>query len=342
MRSEILPAMFNYWHALGKEPRDSDEGKELSEWCTNNWQATHGLTKPSNHFKPTHRSVLWKFRQDDVLKEIAKILNVEMATTETPGWFTAWTWATKQLIKQMTNAELQQLDKQVIEASQKATVEDVFDKEDSELEEDLLEHGFFFTDDLDEDSDDGYDSESDEEEVTADEVYALKNKAAIYHFNQDDAKTSDEEDNDIDASLRRLFPEELQESQNVDLTIEEAEPSSSVPASEGEDPRAEAQKKVEELLRELRNGHHPCDDSPETMTDQLLNRLCYKDFPSLCHACAQLTLKAKDKKINVFFHSHIMAMVATLNFYLDPELLYSWWESSLLAAKALGWGVKHA
>ena len=35
-------------------------------------------------------------------------------------------------------------------------------------------------------------------------------------------------------------------------------------------------------------------------------------------------------------------MVATLNFYLDPELSYSWQESSILAAKALGRGVKHA
>ena len=35
-------------------------------------------------------------------------------------------------------------------------------------------------------------------------------------------------------------------------------------------------------------------------------------------------------------------MVAMLNFYLDPELSYSWRESSVLAAKALGHGVKHA
>lgn len=35
-------------------------------------------------------------------------------------------------------------------------------------------------------------------------------------------------------------------------------------------------------------------------------------------------------------------MVATLNLYLDPELSYTWRESSLLAAKALGHGVRHA
>jgi hypothetical protein len=35
-------------------------------------------------------------------------------------------------------------------------------------------------------------------------------------------------------------------------------------------------------------------------------------------------------------------MVATLNFYLDAELSYSWWKSSILAAKAMGRGIKHA
>jgi hypothetical protein len=35
-------------------------------------------------------------------------------------------------------------------------------------------------------------------------------------------------------------------------------------------------------------------------------------------------------------------MVAALNLYLDPELSYSWRESSVLAAKALGHGVNHA
>ena len=35
-------------------------------------------------------------------------------------------------------------------------------------------------------------------------------------------------------------------------------------------------------------------------------------------------------------------MVATLNFYLDPELSYLWQESLILAAKALGRGAKHA
>lgn len=67
-----------------------------------------------------------------------------------------------------------------------------------------------------------------------------------------------------------------------------------------------------------------------------------QDFPALCRTQAKLSVKAKDKKLDVFFRGHITAMVATLNFYLDPELSYSWQESSVLAEKALGHGVKHA
>lgn len=103
-----------------------------------------------------------------------------------------------------------------------------------------------------------------------------------------------------------------------------------------------ARKEVEKLLRQLRNGQRPHDDSPETATDEILNALSHKDFPALRCAQAKLTVKAKDKKLDVFFRSRITAMVATLNFYLDAELSYSWRESSILAAKAVGHGVMHA
>ena len=100
--------------------------------------------------------------------------------------------------------------------------------------------------------------------------------------------------------------------------------------------------KVEELLWQLREGQRPHDDSPETATDEILNALSHKDFPALCHVQTKLTVKAKDKKLDVFFWSRIMAMVATLNLYLDAKLSYSWRESSILAAKAMGHGIKHA
>jgi hypothetical protein len=104
----------------------------------------------------------------------------------------------------------------------------------------------------------------------------------------------------------------------------------------------EAQEKVVELMKELRQGRCPQDDSPETVSDQLLDGLCYKDFPRLRHACAELKVKSKDKKLDVFFRSRITSMVATLNLYLDLELSYSWREASIIAAKASGRGVNHA
>ena len=103
-----------------------------------------------------------------------------------------------------------------------------------------------------------------------------------------------------------------------------------------------AEDQVAELLKQLREGHCPKDDSPETATDQLLDGLCYKDFPALRRARARLTVKGKDKKLDVFFRSRITAMVATINLYLDSELSYSWRDSSVLAAKAMGHGVYHA
>jgi hypothetical protein len=112
--------------------------------------------------------------------------------------------------------------------------------------------------------------------------------------------------------------------------------------AEGDNTMSAARQEVEKLLQELREGRRPHNDSPETATDQILNMLSHKDFPALRRAWAKLTVKAKDKRLDVFFRSRITAMVATLKFYLDPELSYSWRESSVLAAKAMGRGVKHA
>ena len=81
----------------------------------------------------------------------------------------------------------------------------------------------------------------------------------------------------------------------------------------------EACENVAELLKELQQGQCPRDDSPETIMDQLLDDLCYKDFPRLQCACTELTVKSKDRKLDVFFRSHITSMVATLNLYLDAE-----------------------
>lgn len=72
-----------------------------------------------------------------------------------------------------------------------------------------------------------------------------------------------------------------------------------------------------------------------------MNILNYKDFPALRRARAKLSIKAKDKNLDVIFRARITSMVGTLNLYLDPELAYTWREASLIVAKSLGTGVRN-
>ena len=76
--------------------------------------------------------------------------------------------------------------------------------------------------------------------------------------------------------------------------------------------------------------------------DQTLDHMNYQDFPALRQAKAALTVKARDKKLDVVFQSCITTMVGTLNLYLDPELSYTWWEASLVVAKSQGSGIYQA
>jgi hypothetical protein len=92
----------------------------------------------------------------------------------------------------------------------------------------------------------------------------------------------------------------------------------------------------------MKNKHLPLDTAPKDQTDVFLNALSYKDFPELRRARAKLTVKSKDKLIDVFFRGRITGMLGMLNLYLDPELSYTWQQSSLLASKAAGHGVNHA
>jgi hypothetical protein len=105
---------------------------------------------------------------------------------------------------------------------------------------------------------------------------------------------------------------------------------------------SEAQRRVNELLQDLREGRKPQDNSPDTASDTALDQLHYKDFPALRWICASLTVKSKDKKIDVLFRAQITGMIGVLNLYLDPELSYSWHEASLIAAKSQGHGPSHA
>ena len=80
---------------------------------------------------------------------------------------------------------------------------------------------------------------------------------------------------------------------------------------------------LKELLEAIQNGSQILDPSPETATDRSLNQLNHKDFPTLRRAAASLSVKSKDKKLDVFFRARITAMFATINLYLDSQLSYA-------------------
>lgn len=62
-----------------------------------------------------------------------------------------------------------------------------------------------------------------------------------------------------------------------------------------------AQDHVRELLDNMKNKCPPLDTTPNDQMDAFLNALSYKDFPELQRPCAKLTVKSKDKLLDIFF-----------------------------------------
>lgn len=105
---------------------------------------------------------------------------------------------------------------------------------------------------------------------------------------------------------------------------------------------AKACKKAEELLCELREGRKQVDSSLPNESNIVLDHLDYKDLPNFQCAWAELSVKAKDMKLDVLFHARITGIVGTLNLYLNPQLSYTWCEASLITSKSQGHGINHA
>jgi hypothetical protein len=57
----------------------------------------------------------------------------------------------------------------------------------------------------------------------------------------------------------------------------------------------------QEILQKLRDGQKPQDDTPAMASDAVLDQLHYKNFPALRQVHAKLTIKSKDKKIDIVF-----------------------------------------
>lgn len=60
-------------------------------------------------------------------------------------------------------------------------------------------------------------------------------------------------------------------------------------------------REMQQMVKDLRDGVWPKDDGTETTLDAELNKMSYLDFEGLHKACAKLTVKSKDKMLDVVF-----------------------------------------
>jgi hypothetical protein len=96
------------------------------------------------------------------------------------------------------------------------------------------------------------------------------------------------------------------------------------------------QSATQALLESLLHRHALADESPLSLVDDTLELL--HDHAALSRAWERLMSQSQDKSLDVIFWARISAMVGVLNLFLDPELSYTWRESSVIAAKAQGLG----
>jgi hypothetical protein len=68
------------------------------------------VVNPGARYRLT--DVVWWTRREDIFKEIASILKLDSANTNTPGWFQLRTKASKNILNAMTEDERDALEKE--------------------------------------------------------------------------------------------------------------------------------------------------------------------------------------------------------------------------------------
>jgi hypothetical protein len=135
-RQDILPKMLGHWADIGALDGLDDIAirtktkvctfagmffftqsqvcrQEFCAWLANSWRPERGIARMSNQFKVKKPDLLWRTQKDRVLKEIASILGVTEATTNTPGWFTARLTAMKNILQGMSAVEKKAFDEEI-------------------------------------------------------------------------------------------------------------------------------------------------------------------------------------------------------------------------------------
>jgi hypothetical protein len=69
------------------------------------------LIEPGKQYRLA--DILWWTRQEDVFEEIASIMNLDSADTNTPGWFQHRTKASKNIINRMSDEEKKKMKDEV-------------------------------------------------------------------------------------------------------------------------------------------------------------------------------------------------------------------------------------
>lgn len=93
-------------------------------WMQNNWRSPQKSKAKSVNFKVKRNEVIWNERQDEVLAEIASLLDLESADTHTPGWFEKRMKAIRNIQDRMTGKEKLELEAEVARLSKEGYPED--------------------------------------------------------------------------------------------------------------------------------------------------------------------------------------------------------------------------
>jgi hypothetical protein len=155
-----------------------------------------------------------------------------------------------------------------------------------------------------------------EEEDEKDEVVAREEEE---EEDEDTAREEeDEEDEDVASDVSK------EDGVDTEAAVK------AVPGADG------IQSATKALLEDLCHRNVPADQSPPGPVDNVLELL--HNYAALSQTQKKLSLQSQDKSLDVVFQAHILAMVRVLNLFLDPELLYTWREASMIVAKAQGHG----
>jgi hypothetical protein len=98
--------------------------KNLINWLRNVWRVKKTpVGTPGCRYRLT--DILWWTRQDEVFRKIASLLDIESATTSTPGWFQLRTKASKEIILSMSDDERKVLENEADRMEKEGLPEEV-------------------------------------------------------------------------------------------------------------------------------------------------------------------------------------------------------------------------